>query len=118
MIRAIRSITTRVKGVRTLAYAQDTFCSFCGTAHSSDGWPKTCNNCHNTSYKNPTPVAIGVVPVTVPNEGLGVMLVRRADDGRLAFPGGYMDNLERWADALSREIMEETSVHVPAIVVQ
>lgn len=41
-----------------------------------------------------------------------VLLVRRADDGRWAVPGGYMEPGETFKEACSREVLEETGIHV------
>ena len=51
-----------------------TFCSFCGTRFPpSENWPRTCPACHNTTYRNPLPVAVMLVPV----EEKGLLLIRR-----------------------------------------
>ena len=41
-----------------------------------------------------------------------VLLVRRADNGRWAVPGGYMEPGESVAKACAREVREETGLHV------
>jgi 8-oxo-dGTP pyrophosphatase MutT (NUDIX family) len=51
-------------------------------------------------------VAIGVV---LDGEGR-VLLHRRSDTGRWALPGGIIDPAEQPADAVAREVFEETSV--------
>jgi 8-oxo-dGTP pyrophosphatase MutT (NUDIX family) len=53
-------------------------------------------------------VAIGVVPDSRGN----VLLHRRSDTGRWALPGGIIDPGEQPADAVVREVFEETSVLV------
>ena len=62
-----------------------------------------------TTYRNPVPVAVAVVPVG--EEGL--LAVRRAiPPVGLALPGGYVELGERWQDACARELREETGVEV------
>ncbi len=51
-------------------------------------------------------VGIGVV---LDGEG-SVLLHRRSDTGRWALPGGIIDPAEQPADAVAREVFEETSV--------
>jgi ADP-ribose pyrophosphatase YjhB (NUDIX family) len=86
-----------------------TFCSFCGARFPENpGWPRTCPACHNTTYRNPVPVAVVLAPV-----GSGLLLMRRLVEphiGKLALPGGYINFGESWQAAGAREVMEETGV--------
>ena len=41
-----------------------------------------------------------------------ILLVRRADNGRWAVPGGYMEPGESFTEACAREVREETGVHI------
>ena len=88
-----------------------TFCSFCGTRYPENlEWPRTCPACHNTTYHNPAPVAVMLVPV-----GVGLLLIRRLVEphiGRLALPGGYVNYEETWQAAGAREVFEETGVRL------
>ena len=62
-----------------------------------------------TTYRNPVPVAVAVVPVG--EEGL--LAIRRAiAPVGLALPGGYIELGERWQDACARELREEAGVEV------
>ena len=85
------------------------FCSFCGTTSPTRAGPpatSTCVSCGNTTYLNPRPVGLGLVPV-----GDGLLLVRRGIEpgyGKLALPGGYMEMGETWREAVAREVREET----------
>jgi ADP-ribose pyrophosphatase YjhB (NUDIX family) len=84
-------------------------CTFCGARFGpGQPWPRRCPACGETSYLNPTPVAVAVQPV-----GDGLLVVRRgippARD-RLALPGGYIDRDETWQQAVVRELAEETGL--------
>lgn len=101
-------MTTR----RMDAPAKDSHCSYCGAPFPAGlaGWPRTCPACGNTTYRNPLPVAVLIVPV----DG-GVLLVRRAvtdGRGRLALPGGYVNLGESWQQAAVREAREEMGVAI------
>ena len=88
-----------------------TFCSFCGARFPENpGWPRTCPACRNTTYRNPLPVAVVLVPVDA-----GLLLVRRSIEpraGKLALPGGYINLGETWQEAGAREVMEEAGVRL------
>ena len=72
-------------------------------------WPRTCISCSNTSYKNPLPVAVALVPL-----GDGLLVIRRSIPpvGALALPGGYIDFGESWQQAAAREVFEETGLRI------
>ncbi|PWR05677.1 NUDIX hydrolase [Micromonospora acroterricola] len=88
-------------------------CSYCGAAYpSTAGWPRVCDGCGETVWRNPLPVAVAVLPVRT-DEGLGVVVVRRDIEparGLLALPGGFIEYGEEWSDALVRELREETGL--------
>ena len=92
-------------------------CSFCGHAFVADAsWPRTCAGCQNTSYTNPLPVAVALVPV-----GEGLLAVRRGIEprkGQLALPGGFIEVGESWQQAAAREVFEETQIQVDASGIQ
>jgi 8-oxo-dGTP pyrophosphatase MutT (NUDIX family) len=91
---------------------RDTFCSFCGSPFQDTGYPRSCTQCGETTYRNPIPVAVTIVPV----DG-GVLAIRRGIEpgkGKLAFPGGYIELGESWQAAGAREIFEETGIRINA----
>ena len=87
------------------------FCSNCGQSMlSSDSWPRRCQECGRDHFKNPTPVVVVLLPVDS-----GVLAIRRAippAEGKLAFPGGFVDWGERWREAGAREVAEEIGIQI------
>lgn len=90
-------------------YRLHSHCSYCGalfTDHQS--WPRTCQRCGSTTYRNPMPVVILLQPVDD-----GLLVIRRAAAprrGQIALPGGFIEIHERWQEAAARELREETGV--------
>lgn len=90
-----------------------TYCGYCGAGYGSDQWPKVCHCCKNTTFRNPIPVAVGLLPFVTLEEKYGLLLVRRNIKpfvGELCFPGGFIDWGESWKQAISREVREETQI--------
>ncbi|GAA2995507.1 NUDIX domain-containing protein [Actinokineospora diospyrosa] len=90
---------------------RNSHCSFCGTRYP-DGlaWPRRCASCEQTSYLNPVPVAVLLLPVDD-----GLLVVRRdIEPKELALPGGFVDHGESWQAAAAREAKEEAGVSVDA----
>lgn len=91
---------------------KNSHCSWCGTRFMADaGWPRTCESCQKTSYVNPLPVAVAVVPL----KGGGLLGVRRGIEprkGSVALPGGFIDVGESWQEACAREVYEELQVEL------
>jgi ADP-ribose pyrophosphatase YjhB (NUDIX family) len=92
-------------------YRQHSHCSFCGSPfHDSQRWPRVCSSCGSTTYRNPLPVTIVLLPVDD-----GLMLIRRGAaprQGQLALPGGFIELNETWQQAAARELFEEAGVRV------
>jgi ADP-ribose pyrophosphatase YjhB (NUDIX family) len=94
-----------------MTYQRHSHCSFCGTPFPAQlPWPRRCSHCNNTSYVNPLPVAVVLVPI----DG-GLLLVRRnipPQLGKLALPGGFIDLGETWQEAGAREVYEEAGLQL------
>lgn len=83
-------------------------CSWCGARFTTSDWPRTCAACAKTTWRNPLPVAVLVVPV----DG-GVLAIRRDIEphiGSLALPGGFVNYGESWQTGAARELFEETQI--------
>lgn len=97
------------------------FCAFCGTAFADvSHWPRTCVGCGETTWRNPLPVAVAMVPVLT-DDRIGLLCVRRSiepGNGLLSFPGGFVDLGETWEDAVVRELREETGFTASALDVR
>lgn len=90
-------------------------CSYCGAAFpKSTPWPRTCAHCGNTSFRNPLPVCVVLIPIQAGSQ-VGALAVRRAilpQIGELALPGGYINYGETWQEAGAREVFEETGLEI------
>ena len=86
-------------------------CSYCGSRYPDKApWPRPCLSCQNTSYLNPLPVVVVLVPIEK-----GLIVIRRdiePQKGTLALPGGYLDLGETWQQGACRELLEETGIAV------
>lgn len=91
-------------------------CTYCGSPFpEAAGWPRTCETCGRTTFRNPLPVCVVLVPVAGNPGEQGVLAVRRGIQPRmgwLALPGGYINWGETWQEAGAREVLEETGVQI------
>lgn len=88
---------------------KDAYCSYCGTCFGKvSSWPRKCRGCGFTTWKNPLPVAVLLIPVDS-----GLLLVRRSiapKIGELVLPGGFIEAGESWQAGAAREAREEAQV--------
>ncbi len=96
---------------------QHAYCSYCGQRFEpGQPWPRLCRACGQTTFANPLPVAVVLLPVDT-----GVLVVRRNIEpqiGQLALPGGYINLGESWQQAGARELLEETGIVVQPEVIR
>jgi len=92
---------------------KNSHCSYCGSRFSTAlSWPRRCPACGQTSYLNPLPVVVVLLPVAA-----ALVVIRRniePQKGTLTLPGGYLDLGETWQQGASRELFEETGIEVAA----
>jgi ADP-ribose pyrophosphatase YjhB (NUDIX family) len=88
---------------------KNSHCSFCGEVFQDGApWPRKCTACANSSYLNPIPVVVVMVPVAG-----GIVVIRRNTEpqkGTLTLPGGYLNLGETWQEGGARELLEETGI--------
>ena len=93
-------------------HEKNSHCSYCGHAFAvNQPWPRRCAGCDNTSFVNPLPVAVLLLPVDD-----GIVVIRRGippQEGWLALPGGFIDFGETWQAGAARELYEETYIRIP-----
>jgi NADH pyrophosphatase NudC (nudix superfamily) len=87
----------------------NTFCSHCGLKFAEQKtYPRKCFHCGNDTYRNPIPVAVGIIPVLTDNE-IGILVLQRGNEPGFkewGMPGGYLEYGETWQEGLSREVKE------------
>ncbi|MBI4433176.1 NUDIX domain-containing protein [Candidatus Uhrbacteria bacterium] len=86
-------------------------CSYCGTTFPIDlAWPRRCARCENTSFRNPIPVAVVLLPYDH-----GIIAIRRSippGQGELALPGGFLEVPDDWCVGGARELEQETGIRM------
>ena len=89
-------------------------CSYCGTVYVADAaWPRTCANCGETTWLNPLPVALVMMPIIGTDGRTGLLTVRRGIEpqlGGIGLPGGFIEEGESWQEGAVRELWEETGL--------
>ena len=96
---------------------KNSYCSYCGAAFAADAvYPRRCAHCGKTTYSNPLPVAVVLLPI----DPGGLLLVKRVQEpsaGKWGLPGGFIETGETWQEAGAREVFEETGFTVdPAAI--
>lgn len=89
-------------------------CSYCGTAYAPDlPWPRLCAHCGETTWLNPLPVGLVMMPILEEDGRTGLLMVRRGIEpqaGLLGLPGGFIEEGESWQEGAIRELREETGL--------
>jgi ADP-ribose pyrophosphatase YjhB (NUDIX family) len=57
-------------------------------------------------------LAVGCSAAVFDKNSERILLISRADDGKWAVPGGYMESGENFSEACAREVYEETGLRV------
>lgn len=101
---------------------QHDHCSYCGTRYADAmPWPRLCAHCGETTWSNPLPVAVVLLPIAYQDGRTGMIVVRRGIEpyrGEIALPGGFIETGESWKEAAVRELQEETGLLAEADQVQ
>ena len=85
-------------------------CGHCGFPWSipDASWPRTCS-CGGTTWRNPIPVAVLLVPLLSQSKILGVRRNINPGKGLPALPEGFLETGETWRPGAARELLEESS---------
>lgn len=107
------------------SYIPGSRCSACGHKLAEQNlYPRPCFHCGHTTYKNPIPVVVPMIPI--PHPGFSIysreyackwLIHQRNIDpkkGEWALPSGYIDFGESWQQAAVRELQEEVGLTVKA----
>lgn len=105
------------------SYIPDSRCSACGNVLAEQKlYPRVCFHCGHTTYKNPIPVVVPIIPVQQPGYSIynrshpckWLIQQRNIDPkkGGWALPSGYVNFGENWQQAALRELQEEVGLTV------
>src|SRR5438445_518251 len=101
---------------------QNSHCSYCGTAYTPRSpWPRLCAGCGETTWLNPLPVALVMMPIIGRDGRTGLLTVRRGIEpqlGEIGLPGGFIEEGESWQQAAVRELWEETGLRADVAEVE
>ena len=93
-------------------FQKNSYCSYCGTQFAVNAsYPKRCPQCANSTYSNPLPVSVVLLPL----DNGALLLVKRVREpaaGKWGLPGGFIETGETWQEAGAREVFEETGFTV------
>jgi len=78
----------------------------------SQDWPVMARVVCETRVCKRGHLRVGCSAAVLDPTGTRILLVRRADNGRWAVPGGYMEPGETFTETCSREVLEETGLRV------
>lgn len=105
-------------------------CSYCGSHFHEANFPRKCHSCHQETFRNPIPVAVGMIPIIVDpskytnkkflnleidgeNISCGIVLAKRAIQpyvGGYCMPGGFNEWGASWQETISKEVREELCI--------
>lgn len=66
-----------------------------------------------SQWNSPTPVAVGIIPILMPDGSYRILGVQRGIEprkGQVALPGGFVNRMETPCQGASREVFEEVGV--------
>lgn len=98
-------------------------CGYCGHKYDQADWPRVCQACRSTQWRNPTPVSVLMVPVwdaqysaqVTPGTRRGILVGKRGHEpgyGKWGLPGGFVELNEYFERGAVREMFEETGIEI------